>query len=103
MNLVPPKQNVVICSRAYHKKGRCAVLLPMVISIGSIPKVLDTSLVKVDTTTFVYIISLMLIPRALSILNGITFVIDPLSINTFVTAFPLTEASEGTPHRAEAC
>ena len=61
----------------------------MVISIASIPRALDTSQVKVDTSTYVSIRSLMLLPRALSILNGITFTTDSLSISTLDTGLPL--------------
>ena len=61
----------------------------MVVSIGSILEVLDTSPVKVDTTTFVSIKSLMLLPKALIILNNITFAADPLSISTLDISMPL--------------
>ena len=61
----------------------------MVISMGSIPKVLNTSSVKANTTTFVSIRSLILLPKALSIFNGIAFTIDPLSISTLDTDLPL--------------
>ena len=40
------------------KKENNEVLLPMVISIVSIPRVLDTSPIKVDIATFVFIRSL---------------------------------------------
>ena len=61
----------------------------MVISIGSIPRVLDTSLVKVSTITSVSIKSIMLLPKALINLNNITFTIDPLSISTLDISLPL--------------
>ena len=58
----------------------------MVISIGSIPRVLDTSLVKADTVTYVSIISIMFLSKAL---NGVIFTDDPLSIRTLDTDMPL--------------
>ena len=64
------------------KKADHDVLPLMVIYMGSIPMVLDTSSVKTEITISVSIRSLMLLPIALSILNDITFTIDPLSIST---------------------
>lgn len=70
------------------KKANIEVLLPMVMFRGKIPKVLDTSLVKAETTTSVSIKSLIFFPRAFNILIDIIFTSDPLSINTLDIDLP---------------